>query len=137
MCIPRAIWPTKPSGVHGKVGAGTDLQFGEGSYHPTRRKSSRVYGLAGEAMLNFGIPGVLLAYPVFGAWLGWYRRKIAGLHPEDARFFLVPVFTMMAFTAAVGDADNTVFAFLKYGSLLSALVFVSCRRISAAGHRVA
>lgn len=137
MFIPRAIWPTKPSGVHGKVGAGTDLQFGEGSYHPIRRKSSRVYGLAGEAMLNFGIPGVLLVYPVFGALLGWYRRKIDGLHPEDARFLLVPVFTMLAFIATVGDADNTVFAFLKYGGLLTALVFVSCDRRSAVGSTVA
>ncbi len=130
--IPRAIWPSKPSGMHGKVAAGTDLQQGEGSYHPRWRKSSRVYGLQGEAMLNFGFLGVPLAYIVFGAWMGWYRRKLAGLDPDDARMYLVPIVTMATFTACIGDADNTFFAFLKYGVLLACVILISSQRAAPA-----
>ncbi len=127
--IPRAIWPGKPSALYGKVAAGTDLQFGEGTFRSGGHRRTRVYGLAGEAMLNFGALGVLPAYLIFGALLGWYRRKLATLHPEDARFLLVPIFTMVAFLAAYRDADNTVFPFLKNGLMLVVVVWASSSRI--------
>ena len=130
--IPRAVWPTKPSAIYGKVAAGTDLQYGEGTYRSGVRKSSRVYGPAGEAMLNFGVLGVLPAYVIFGSLLGWYRRKITTLHPQDARLYLVPVFTMVAFLAAFGDANNTMFALLKNGGLLILVIWASAYRSTTA-----
>ena len=127
--VPRAVWPDKPSGLHGKVGAGTALQHGEGTYRPGRFESSRVYGLAGEAMLNFGQAGAVGAFLVYGMMLGWYRKKILTLHPEDARIYLVPLLTLVAITATFGDSDNTMFLFLKDGALLTAIVWLSSTRL--------
>jgi hypothetical protein len=123
--VPRAIWPNKPSDYLGKVAAGTDLQFGAGSFKPHRFKSSRVYGLGGEAMLNFGAVGVPVAYGLFGWLLGWYRKKVASLAATDARWYLIPVFTLMVFTFAFGDSDNALFLFLKNGVLLAVAVLCS------------
>ncbi len=129
--VPRAVWPDKPSGLHGKVGAGTALQHGEGSYRPERFESSRVYGLAGEAMLNFGPAGAIGAFLLYGIVLGWYRKKILTLHPEDARIYLVPLLTLVAITATFGDSDNTMFLLLKDGALLIAIVWLSSTRLAS------
>jgi len=129
--IPRAVWPDKPSGLHGKVGAGTALQHGEGSYRPGRFESSRVYGLAGEAMLNFGQAGAVGAFLLYGIMLGWYRKKMLTLHPDDARVYLVPLLTLVAITATFGDSDNTMYLFLKDGVLLTIVVWLSSIRLAS------
>jgi hypothetical protein len=51
LLIPRALWPDRPPG---KVKEGTEAQYGAGSWDEDKWNSSLVYGLAGEAMLNFG-----------------------------------------------------------------------------------
>jgi hypothetical protein len=121
--IPRAVWPEKPTDAFGKVRAGTELQFGPEAYRKDRFESSLVYGLAGEAILNFGPLGVPPMYVLFGAALGWYRRKLLTLPPFDARYYLAPVLTLAAFSAAFGDSDNTMFSFLKNGLLLLIVVY--------------
>lgn len=131
--VPRAVWPAKPSELHGKVAAGTDLQYGQGTYRPGTQGSARVYGLGGEALLNFGLPGVPIAYLLYGAVLGWYRKKLLTFRRQDARYVIVPVLTLVAFTAAFGDADNTVFLALKNGLLLTAVVVFSSTRVRLQG----
>jgi hypothetical protein len=121
--IPRAVWPTKPTEAFGKVRAGTELQFGPEAYREQRFESSLVYGLAGEAILNFGPIGVPPMYMLFGAAVGWYRRKLFTLPPFDARYYLAPVLTLIAFSAAFGDSDNMMFSFLKNGLLLLVVVY--------------
>ena len=51
--IPTEIWHNRP---YFKVDAGTEAQLGKTASRP----SSRVYGLSGEALLNFGPLGVYL-----------------------------------------------------------------------------
>ena len=51
LLIPRRIWPERPPT---KVLEGTEAQTGVGSYNEETWVSSKVYGLAGETMLNFG-----------------------------------------------------------------------------------
>lgn len=121
--IPRALWPTKPTEAFGKVRAGTELQFGPEAYREGRFESSLVYGIAGEAILNFGPLGVPPMYLFFGAAVGWYRRKLLTLPPFDARYYLAPVLTLVAFSAAFGDSDNMMFSFLKNGLLLLVVVY--------------
>ena len=48
--IPKYLWPDRPEG---KVTAGTEALFGRGSYDPVLHRATYIYGLAGEAMLNF------------------------------------------------------------------------------------
>jgi hypothetical protein len=102
--IPRAIWPTKPYMVKGE--AGTALQYGEGLFDYENFTSSRIYGLYGEAMLNFGPWAVPLVFLIFGYCVGRYRQAIAGLDASDARFLLVPIVTLLCMNAIIGDSDN-------------------------------
>src|ERR1700722_18294802 len=53
--VPRFLWPNRPNY---KVDAGTEATLGKSSSYD----SMRVYGLTGEALLNFGPWGVLPAY---------------------------------------------------------------------------
>lgn len=124
--IPRAIWYNKPPG---KVEAGTDLQFGQGIAATGRVRSSRVYGLVGEAILNFGLAGVPLMFAVYGAALGWYRRKLLTWHPADARHFLAPIILIACLVGVFGDADNLMFGLLKNIMLPGLCILYSSTRV--------
>jgi len=123
--IPRNIWPNRPEF---KVDAGTEAQQGKA----TSWRSSQVYGLSGEALLNFGPFGVVPMFAIFGGFLGWYRRKLTSWDPLDARMFLAPFFTILFVTALTGDSDNLVFAAVMEGALVTAAVFAASRRYPVA-----
>lgn len=125
MIIPRAIWYEKGPG---KNEAGTDLQYGQGVSLDPKRLSTRVYGLAGEAILNFGLLGVPLAFAAYGSVLGWYRRKVASWRFGDARYFLAPLFMIIAMAAYIGDSDNVMYSLLKNGTIPIAVVVLSVNR---------
>lgn len=101
--VPRAVWPTKPMAVKNQSGAiilhGTAA---DGA-------SSRVYGLSGEAMINFGPMAVIPAFIVFGSLLGIVRRKILTLSPSDARLFLAPLLMLVMMMMVNSDSDNLFF----------------------------
>jgi hypothetical protein len=123
--IPRNIWPERPEF---KVDAGTEAQHGK----ITSWRSSQVYGLSGEALLNFGPWGVAPMFAIYGAALGWYRRKLTTWDALDSRKFLAPFFTILFVTALTGDSDNLVFAAVMEGALITAAVFAASRRYPAA-----
>jgi len=129
--IPRAIWPTKP---RGKIEAGTNLLYGEGAYGTTRRRgSTHVYGLVGEAMMNFGRASVPFMLGLFGALMGWYRRKLLSIDRLDARHFFFPVLTLSVFVLPFGDSDNTVFTLLRSGMLPTLATLYASTRFRLAG----
>jgi hypothetical protein len=123
--IPRNIWPERPKFT---VDAGTEAQFGKTAYWP----SSRVYGLSGEALLNFGLWGVVPMFALLGWTLGWYRRKFADWDLDDARFYLAPFITILFAVSLIGDADDLVFAAVMEGALVTAAIFVASTRSPAA-----
>jgi uncharacterized membrane protein (UPF0136 family) len=88
-----------------------------------------VYGLSGEAMLNFGPLGVLPMFALYGGLMGWYRRKLTTWSILDSRILLAPFFAVLFVTGLVGDSDNLVFAALIQGAFVSACILaVSHRR---------
>jgi hypothetical protein len=119
--IPRNIWPDRPEFT---VDAGTEAQHGKASSW----RSSQVYGLSGEALLNFGPVGVVPMFAIFGAVLGWYRKKLTTWDPLDARMLLAPFFTILFVTALTGDSDILIFAAIMEGALVTATVFASSGR---------
>jgi hypothetical protein len=121
LLIPRNFWPDRPEY---KVEAGTELQHGKTGV----LRSSRVYGLTGEAMLNFGPVGVPLMMGLFGAVLGSYRRKLICLSHGDIRTYLAPFFAIMFASALVGDSDNVFFGFLTEGAWVSVLLLFLTKR---------
>jgi hypothetical protein len=119
--IPTEIWRDRP---YFKVDAGTEAQLGKTASRP----SSRVYGLSGEALLNFGPLGVICIFAVFGSILGWYRKKLASWDRTDARMYLAPFFALMFLVALMSDSDNLVFAAVTQGALVITAIFVSSER---------
>jgi hypothetical protein len=120
--VPRTLWPNRPNY---KIDAGTEATLGKSSTYD----SPRVYGLTGEALLNFGPWGVLPVYALFGACLGWYRRKLTSWDASDARTFLAPLATILFATAFVADSDNVLFLFVVDGSLITAAFLMSIKKV--------
>lgn len=69
--VPRWLLDERP---RDKVEAGTDLLYGSGVYDAGLH-SDRVYGLAGEAIINFGPAGGLLSFVALGLFLRFARRR--------------------------------------------------------------
>ncbi len=111
--IPRSIMERQPN----KSKEGTEVQHGMGSYIPVEWESSKVYGLAGEAMLNFGPAGVPFAFLVWGLLVGRIRGFIASLNPSDPRLLIAPLLINLGIVVLVGDLDNDIFYLIKNGFL--------------------
>jgi hypothetical protein len=123
--IPKSIWPDRPDL---KIDAGTEAMLGKATF----LTSYRVYGLSGEALLNFGPAGVVPIFALYGAALGWYRRKLHSWELSDARMALAPLFSMWFASALVSDSDNLVFAVVVQGTLVIAAIVASSVRCSVA-----
>jgi len=112
--VPRALWPDRPPNM---AKEGTEAQFGMGMFAPDVAESSRVYGLAGEAMLNFGPLAVPLAFLLWGLTVGFIRRRPAAWAPGDARLLLYPLAVVVAFAAVFQDVENQIFFIMKFGTV--------------------
>jgi len=86
---------------------------------------TRVYGLAGESMLNFGPISVPFIYGLFGFLVGWIRNYTGRLLPGDSRFLIMPFVIYTGFSVLFSDADNLVFETVKNG-LFPAVVLIVC-----------
>ncbi len=123
--VPRALWPDRPPI---KTQEGTEVQYGRGTFAPETSESSRVYGLAGEAMLNFGPGAVPFAYLILGAAVVWVRRLPRTLAPDDSRLLLVPFLVNFCFMILVSDLDNLIFNLIKNMTLPFLIVAVCSTR---------
>jgi hypothetical protein len=112
--VPKSVWPDRPVAA---AKEGTEAQIGRAGFSPPWVESPRVYGLAGEAMLNFGPLAVPLAFIPWGLAVAWARRPLAAWHPDDPRFLLYPLLLILAFTALFQDAENLVFFLFKHGTV--------------------
>jgi len=119
--IPSNFWPQRPEI---RVEAGSEALWGKA----TQLRSSRLYGLSGEALLNFGPWGVVPMFAVYGAVLGCYRRKLRNWDPADARMFLAPFLTAMVVMALVYDSDVLLFDLITEGTLAIFVLFLASKR---------
>lgn len=113
-----------------KVQAGTDVMYGKGSY-TADFQSSYVYGLAGEATLNFGPVGAVLAFLPFGllvrAATAFYRRCQAS--PQARGFALMaPGLALGTALILTSDLDNLAWFLLNYVFYAVVLALGSSRR---------
>lgn len=132
--IPRSVWQAFLGNISFKESWGKGFAFYEISngrieipgYYPS---SSRVYGLSGEAMLNFGFLGVPPAWFIYGLAMGWLRRKLYSLPLHDARWVLMPLLIGLTLGTVYSDLDNLVFGAFKGGLVLFILVYF-CSSVS-------
>jgi hypothetical protein len=125
MLVPKSIWPDRP---HHKSQEGTEAQFGMGTFVPEQNESSKVYGLAGETMLNFGPLVVPLAFIPWGIGVALLRRPLYAWSRWDARFLIYPYLVNFAFQVLIMDADNLLFYLIKSGAVPLAVVCLTTRR---------
>jgi hypothetical protein len=125
LLVPRAIWPDRPPE---KIKEGTEIQSGRGSYIPSEWTSSRVHGLAGETMLNFGPVPVPFAFAVLGLVIALLRRHLQGLRPGDPRALLFPFWVIFSFSILNSDSDNLLFYLIKDGAIPFAILWFALRR---------
>jgi hypothetical protein len=127
LLIPGRLWPDRPPTV---AMEGTQALYGEGSWNPdTGGTSHEVYGLAGEAMLNFGWVAVPFAFMVYGLLVGFIRRKLLTWPAMDARLLAFPFLVNFTFVILQGDADNGIFFLIKNGLMPIGVLLLSCRRV--------
>lgn len=122
--IPRALWPDRPPT---KVKEGTEAQYGVGSWDEYTWSSSHVYGLAGEAMLNFGPVAVPFAYLIFGVMVGRVQYFLSKLRAGDTRLLLYPFVVMLCFSVLQSDSDNLLFILVKDGLVPTLVVLFGSR----------
>jgi hypothetical protein len=113
--------------VPDKVLAGTELIYGQGTYGPDF-KATLVYGLAGEAILNFGSPGAVLSFLPFALVMrrvsAFYRRCLAV--PDSIGLkLLAPSLSLGATLILSSDWDNLGWFFLNYVAVLAVLALAS------------
>ena len=122
MLIPRELWLERPPTV---VRWSTDAEYGNGAYASGMLRSTRVYGIAGEAMLNFGLAGVPLAFVMLAFAVRGIRLFTLSLDRSDPRLMLVPFLVNTLFLLLLDDSDNVVFYLVKYGLIPVLLITFS------------
>jgi hypothetical protein len=120
--IPRGLWPSRPRGPQE---AYTELRDGQIGTREGDAPNSRVFGLTGETLLNFGWMGVPVAHALFGVLIGLVRRGIDSLRPGDARFLVVPFAILLVTALYLLDLSEVVFMFLQDCALLAVCAVVA------------
>jgi hypothetical protein len=105
------------------------MQWGKGTYDPLNRSASNVYGLAGEAMLNFGMYGVPVAFLIWTLIVGRGRKWILCLEPGDVRRLLSPLLALLCFLILNSDSDNIFYTTVKWGTVPVALLWFSSQHV--------
>lgn len=128
--IPRKLWPNKPMDS-GKVIAGTELLYGPGSYSPRAylpitggRRATAIYGLAGEAMLNFGIAAVPVAFAVYGFVVGRIRRRMHSYIRDDIRLLTSPFLAILCVILLTHDCNNVFAVSLFYWFIPALMIYL-------------
>jgi hypothetical protein len=138
--LPGPVWRNRPPT---KLREGTEMLYGRGSYRERPLNStydkdrfigtcSAVFGLTGEAMLNFGPLAVPFSFVLLGLAVGRVRRCAAAWSRRDVRWLLMPFLVNLCLVVLIGDSDNIV-AFIMGAGLFPLLVLaVASRRLHRA-----
>jgi hypothetical protein len=124
--IPGPLW--RADRPPSKIKEVWDILYGARSYErefgttafSDRPITTRIFGLAGETMANFGPFAIPLAFSVLGVCVGWTRRCIRKWRfYGDSRLLLAPLLTTICLTVLTGDSDNV----LNYCQMSAAVPF--------------
>jgi hypothetical protein len=122
---PDSLVPDPPAD---KSSAGTDLLYGAGAYDGGRR-SSRIFGLVGEGMLNFGLVGGALIFLPFAVFVRKVDRvwRTAVATESLSLKLIAPSLTAVAVVALGSDFDNVLWLLCAQVLPLAAVVYLAGR----------
>jgi hypothetical protein len=126
LLIPRSLVPVRPKD---KTVYGADLMYGPGSFVRDEIWSSKIYGLAGESMLNFSPLAVPFAFVFLGFLVARVQSFIHSLPSGDFRFVLAPLAVFMCVWVYVADSDVVVFQMFANGFVVTCFVVATARRM--------
>lgn len=132
--IPRWLFPNEYNvgGYSGKHVAGTDMIRGPDSFDPTSMmgREPRMWGVAGNMMLNFGLYSAPFGYALLGLYVGWAQRVTRKWQATgDIRIFLAPLLTLIAMIILVMDPQVFTMYFLRYFALPIMIVWAGSAMI--------
>ena len=130
--LPGPLWRDRPPT---KVKEGTEALYGRGTYRSRPLSSSydkdkyvgmtsRVFGLAGEAMLNFGPLAAPAAFVLLGVVVGCIHRWGTTWKRADARWLIMPFLVYLCLTVLIGDSDNVLRLLEEDGAFPFLVLFV-------------
>jgi hypothetical protein len=120
----------RPTSLVSKEEISSDLIWGAGVYTPGVLWSTRIYGLAGEALLNFGYFAIPIAFMVLAFVITRLQYWIDCLHHDDARLLVVPFLTyLVCIWSICSDLDNVVFSLIKQGFVTGLTILISTKRV--------
>ncbi|MEB3179196.1 MAG: hypothetical protein VKL59_09230 [Nostocaceae cyanobacterium] len=122
--IPKAIWPGRPPAA-GKEGI--EAQYGRGTY-AAGWETSKIYGLTGEAMLNFTPFAIPFSFIPLGIAVGLVRRSLLSWKSDDSRLLLLPMLVNLCFVILVGDSLNVLFFLIKNSSIPTLVIWLSSKK---------
>jgi hypothetical protein len=124
--------PARPSFAPTKSEKGTEALYGRRSFSEQYFLASQVYGLAGEAMLNFTPLAAPFSFAVL-ALLVAKTRTILHSHPDDCRRLLLPLLATLCIVVLTSDLDNVVMFLLTTTVPLMLILKFSSRRVAIVG----
>ncbi len=124
LLVPRRLWADRPPS---KTVEGTEALYGRGTYSAGSLRTSRIFGLGGETMLNFGPAAVPLAYLLLGLLVGWTASLIDRLKSGDMRLLLAPFLVHLLVILLIGDSDLLLVTAVKNGAIPLAAIVASAR----------
>jgi hypothetical protein len=122
---PSRLYPGKPDS---KVREGTDALLGAGFFAGHSYRVSNQFGLAGEAVLNFGPWAIPAAYALFGFLVAVASRIEAALPRRDPRWLLLAFAPPLAVRMLMTDSDNVALVVFESLLFLGPLVWLATRR---------
>lgn len=109
-----------------KMKFGTDILYGSGAYE-SGLSSSKVYGLYGEAVLNFGIILGLLSFAVWGLVVNYINTLQHKMDRQDSRMMVIPLLLIVSILMLINDSDNILFFMIKNGLIPFVIIILSRR----------
>ncbi|ASS76734.1 hypothetical protein CIG75_18515 [Tumebacillus algifaecis] len=125
LLIPSSFWPGRPDT---KLKEGTELQYGSIEDSPGQKFSSRIYGLTGEAMLNFGIFAASTSFIIFGVYVRRLRIWILTWEKGDSRLLILPFLINLSLLMLGSDSDNLVFVCIKNGAVPFMILYLASNK---------
>lgn len=112
----------RPEGISSKRDLGTQAQYNE--YGGNGFSSSRIYGLLGEGLLNFGIFAIPFVFMIFGA-LHYKSINIGAKFRSGAFVLFYPFLFLLPIYMLFYDFDNLIFQTVKVWFIPAFVFFIA------------